>query len=85
MIPSACNRRPMATFLRNIDLESTISRREAKALDELQVAIDLMHVIRKVANFMREARAAKFLRLTGAQRNAGQVANVARDVRRLAE
>src|SRR5215218_8392174 len=59
--------------------------REAKRVDEVQIAVDLIGFIRCAAQFGGERGSPELLRFPGAERNPGQVTDIGRDMWRLAE
>ncbi len=54
-------------FRRNCTLERAITRPEAQALDQLQVAVHLVDIVREVAERVREAGSTELMGLPGAQ------------------
>jgi hypothetical protein len=65
--------------------QAAVAHRKAQVLDQAQVALDLMEPIWRTQQLGRQRAAAELFRLASAQRNPGQVAHVAGDVRRLAK
>jgi hypothetical protein len=70
---------------RNGDLEVRVDAGEADALDQVQVAVDLVDAVRSGAQLRRERGSTELLRFPGAQRDAGEIADIGRNVGCLAE
>jgi hypothetical protein len=63
--------------------EPVIACGKPERLDQAQIALNLVDGIRRAGKRGGQAGAAELLRLTSAQRDASQVANIASRVRRL--
>src|SRR4051794_41022261 len=71
--------------VRDGNAQVPMPRYEPELFDKTKVSLHLVQVVRSTAELVREGSTAEFLRLTGAKRYSGKVADISGNMRRLAE